>query len=343
MKAFSIFALVAGLATVTPAFAQTQVAANDLTPQVIVKAAKEKAPGERQAYAAMVISSIASMPISDEEKTEMTISAARALIAGSKDGNSIGVIAEIYNSTPIQYLPAVAEMLASNFDQSLNGLTDDQMATYIEKIVGRSAAYIEASGCDSPAIRVGILASTFITAAANKEAATAKVASVLPNSVRAAALAYAEDVRNGELETIAQGAGVDVEEIADTPTTDPDANNVVENPNAEKDAQDAKEIADAIDRGEGDILHREDSEDLDGMSNVPLLSRFAKDVPGMLSDTIDSTLYDWEAVDIIGLPTDPLGASLLGLGNVTTVPSDVTAGNSIIIVQPSSPLYDGQR
>lgn len=359
MKTFSIFALVAGLTATIPALAQTQVNAKDLTPEAIVSAVKAKSAGERQAYTAMVISAIASMPISDEEKIAKTISAARALIAGSKDGNTIGVIAEIYNSTPIQHLPAVAKMLAGNFDQELNGLSDEKMTTYIEKIVGRSSAYIEAAGCDSPAIRVGILASTFIDAATNKEAATATVAKVLPDSVRAAALAYAEDVREGDVETIAQGAGVDPEEIVETPETDPDADNIVQNPavetatptaedvaantlETEKDIADAKAIEEVVNQGDVAIENAADGDASEESAKVPLLSRFAKDVSGMLSDTIDSTLYDWEGTDLVNLPNDPLGASLLGLGNATVVPGDATVGG-FVIDQPSSPLYDGQR
>lgn len=361
MKTMSIFALVAGLAVATPAVAQMQVNTASLTPEAIVSTMKEKATGERQAYAAMVISSIASMPISDEEKIAKIISAARALIAGSKDGNTIGVIAEIYNSTPVQYLPAIAKMLAGNFDQELNGFDDAKMALYIEKIVGRSAAYIEASGCDSPAIRAGILAATFLEAATNKEAATATIGAALPASFKEAALAYAQDVTAGNVETIAQGAGIDSEEITETPATDPDADRVVTvaektTPAAETPAVDAPvvtpvdpeptvdETTEEDDAAAIEAIVNEDptkSED-DLTTQVPLLSRFAKDVSGVLSDTVHSTLYDWEEIDMLALPTDPLGASLLGLGNVTIVPGEATPGG-FVIVDPESPLYDGQR
>lgn len=365
MKALSMFALAAVLTATMPLVAQT-VSAKDLTPNAIVATMKEKSAGQRQAYTAMVISSIASMPISDEEKVAKLVSAARALISGSKSGNTIGVIAEIYNSTPVQHLPAVAKMLTGNFDQALNKLSDQQMALYIEKIVGRAAAYIEASGCDSPAIRAGILSATFIDAATDKAAATAKVAEMLPTSVRAAAMAYAEDTIAGNTDRIAEGAGVEPEEISDAPAKDPDADNVVtvaekapeadaptaeEIAQAKKDAADAEAIAQVLERDDvkpASVAAAEEAEDTTSSVAVPLLSRFSKDVTGILSDTITAALYDWEEIDITTLPTDPLSASLLGVGDPTLVPGDATSGAflqtlDVVIRKPESPLYDGQR
>jgi hypothetical protein len=380
MKTVSIFALVAGLTVAMPLCAQT-VRAKDLTPTSITATIKAKPAGERQAYTAMVISAIASMPISEEEKINKLVSAARALIAGSKSGNTIAVIAEIYNSTPIQYLPAVSKMLAGNFDQKLNRLDDAKMALYIEKIVGRAAAYIEVSGCDSPALRSGILTATFVEAATDKAAAMKKIETVLPESLRAAAMAYAEDSMKGNVDNIARAAGVDSEDIAPTPAKDPNADQVVKNPAAaatkddaaKKDTDaaeiekaivagekelpkveatdavatpdaDAAEIEKAIVAGEKDLPKVEEKDEIsdENVANVPLLSRFSKDVTGILSDTMDATLYDWEEIDLTTLPTDPLSASLLGLGNVTNLPGEAIEGG-FAIDMPESPLYDGQR
>lgn len=380
MKTVSIFALVAGLTVAMPLCAQT-VRAKDLTPTSITATIKAKPAGERQAYTAMVISAIASMPISEEEKINKLVSAARALIAGSKSGNTIAVIAEIYNSTPIQYLPAVSKMLAGNFDQKLNRLDDAKMALYIEKIVGRAASYIEVSGCDSPALRSGILTATFVEAATDKAAAMKKIETVLPESLRAAAMAYAEDSMKGNVDNIARAAGVDTEDIAPAPAKDPNANQVVKNPAAaatkddaakkdtdaaeiekaiaagEKDLPkveatdavatndaDATEIEKAIAAGEKDLPKVEEKDEIsdENVANVPLLSRFSKDVTGILSDTMDATLYDWEEIDLTTLPTDPLSASLLGLGNVTNLPGEAIEGG-FAIDMPESPLYDGQR
>jgi hypothetical protein len=350
MKTVSIFALVAGLTVAMPLCAQT-VRAKDLTPTSITATIKAKPAGERQAYTAMVISAIASMPISEEEKINKLVSAARALIAGSKSGNTIAVIAEIYNSTPVQYLPAVSKMLAGNFDQKLNRLDDAKMALYIEKIVGRAASYIEVSGCDSPALRSGILTATFVEAATDKAAAMKKIETVLPESLRAAAMAYAEDAMKGNVDNIARAAGVDTEDITPAPAKDPNANQVVKNPaavatkdDAAKKDTDAAEIEKAIVAGEKDLPKVEEENEIsdENVANVPLLSRFSKDVTGILSDTMDATLYDWEEIDLTTLPTDPLSASLLGLGNVTNLPGEAIEGG-FAIDMPESPLYDGQR
>lgn len=357
MKTFSIFALVASLLAVSPMMAQTRINEASLTPSAIVATMKDKPTGERQSYASIVIAAISSMPISDEEKVAKFISASRAMIAGSKDGNTIGVIATIFNQIPVQYLPAVSKMLAGNFDQKLNGFDDATMTKYMTKIVARSAAYIEVSGCDSPAVRAGILASTFIEAATNKDAAKATIASILPDSLKDAAMAYADDVLNEKVDPIAVAAGIEPESIVETPAVDPDADDIVE-VKPKKDATTETPTADTTKSTEDVTTSSEDvtpttekvqavvTEDEDEVpaAKVPLLSRFTKDVSGVLSDTMQSTLYSWEELDLNTLVEDPVAASLLGLGSPVVIPGDATTGSSgLIIEDPESPLYDGQR
>jgi hypothetical protein len=107
---------------------------------------------------------------------------------------------------------------------------------------------------------------------------------------------------------------------------------------------DATEIEKAIAAGEKDLPKADEKDEIsdENVANVPLLSRFSKDVTGILSDTMDATLYDWEEIDLTTLPTDPLSASLLGLGNVTNLPGEAIEGG-FAIDMPESPLYDGQR
>ncbi len=310
-------------------YVQAAISAADLTPDVVAATMSALPKSERVAYARSVLDAIATLPISDEEKTEMLITITRVLIS---TGATTDVLAEIFNAMPIQYLPAVADMLArADFAQSTNGMTDEQYNNLCEKIVRSASEYIESSGTDSPAVRIGILAATFTQGSSNPEATQARVLAAVPEAVQAAAATYVNAVVGGNMDVIAAAAGVNT--VEETPTEDPDADRIVQR-DAETDylTPEAPTADDTAPEGrEGETTTVPDVK-------VPLLARYADDVLSLTIDTAISTMYDWETGSSLGntLPTMPFGT----LEQVFGVDEEVPAGGSL---RPSpSPTYGNQ-
>lgn len=350
MKKLSTFALVVGLMASGVAFAQ-QMTEADLTREAINKTMSEASPAERREEARKIIAAIEAMDIDDEAKVNMLISASRAMISGSKSGNAIGVMAEIYARVSVKHLVAVSSsLMEAGFGQKDNGLTDEQMTTFISTVLKSASDYLVNAGCDAPSARAGIMTAAFIGAAENTEAATAAANDALNPNIRTAAMTYANDILAGSTSLIAQGAGVD-EDFTAKPEVDPDQDHItvveIDDPTATAETPDfSEEVEDDADEIAEDIADTPYEAD-DSDVKVPLISRFSNDIEGIVSDTMASTLYDWETLDPKEIVEDPLGAALMGVGRVDVLPGEAETGagapSDDIIIEDSSDLYDGQR
>lgn len=324
----------------------------DLAPTRIASAIKAKPANERQALAKQILEAIAAQPTDEETKTQQLITAARVLISS---GSSVGMIAEVFNSIPVAYLQPVAETLGTvNFDQQTNGMNDAQYDAFCSKVVSSASRYIEASGTDSPTVRISILAATFSRASSDPERTRPAMIAALPPAMQAAAATYITASEQNNREVIAAAAGVD--EVAATPA-DPNANSVVAAATAETAAPAAaptaaqqvaaNEAAPAPERQEVPVeplptttpTATEKGEVAD--VKVPLLSRFSTDVLGITVDTMGAAMYDWEqptllppsVVDYAAQPEQMVGAGEFGTTGQPR-PTDV--------ILPPSPTYGNQ-
>lgn len=302
----------------------------DLAPQAIVQAIKAKPAAQRTAYAKQVLEAIAARPADDTSKVQALTTASRALLTGA---GSVSMIAEIFNTIPVEYLQGVAQLLATeNFDQKANNMTDAQYDEFCEKVVSSASRYIEASGSDSPAVRMSILTATFTRASSNPDRTRPKLIATLPAAVQAAAATYIAASEAGNREVIAAAAGVD--EVTETPK-DPDTANVVPAATAATTAvavatataDDTAKAAEAV--APANVVETSTASDASATATaeattpapmqakddylepaapsasadkgstevdvkVPLLARFSNDVLGIMIDTMDSSMYDWQ-------------------------------------------------
>ncbi len=310
----------------------------DLTPEAIAPAIAAQPEAQRQAYAREVLQAIAASPSDDAAKTQALTSASRALISGAGKAQGVAVIAEIFNTVPIAQLQGVADLLAEvNFGQAVNGFTDAQYDDFCAKVVGSAARYIEASGTDSPAVRMSILAATFAKASSDPDRTRPKLIAALPASVQTAAATYVAASEQGNREVIAAATGVD--EVTPTPA-DPDAANVVAAPAAEPAAPDRVEAeTDYLEQGRP-VVEADGEAARTVEVKVPLLSRYVTDVSGLTMDAMRASMYNWEVaspgvVTLPGLggPIDP------ALGIHEQVPENFPRPRPL----PPSPVYGNQR
>lgn len=304
----------------------------DLTPNAISNAMLAKPGAERQAFAREVIGAVAAQPIDDAAKTESLVTASRALISGA-EAQKVNVIAEVFNSVPVAQLQGVADLLSDNFGEKVTanevkGLTSEQYDKLASGIVKSVSQYIEASGTDSPTVRMGILAATFTKASSDPNRTRPVVIAALPASVQAAASTYLKASEEGNREMIAAAAGVD--EVAPTPAVDPDAASVV------VPAEETPATAEA----DGTIAS-ENTKPAADEAKVPLLSRWAADSLGLTFDAMRAATYDWAAVeDPLAVRTDSMVPTLPGFANVVGVPGErFPAGQPL---PKPSPSYGNQ-
>lgn len=308
----------------------------DLAPEAIRTNIAAQPAAQRQAYAREVLQAIAASPADAAAKTQALTSASRALIAGAGADQGIAIIAEIYNSIPMENLPAVADLLATaNFGQAVNGFSDEQFDAFCSKLVKGASEYIEASGTDSPTARVGVLVASFAKASSDAKRTAPALLAQVPESLRAAVTLAANATLDKNTEVLAAATGVD--EIADVPA-DPDSDNVVQAaqaqaaaataqspaqpaPEAQPAAQPAPETPDGtVTTMKAESAYLEDRPAIlgeDGAAadsgepavevQVPLLSRFSTDVLGLTLDAMSAAMYDWDT-------GAPLPATLPGLG-----------------------------
>lgn len=328
----------------------------DLAPTRIASAIKAKPASERQALAKQIIEAIAAQPTDDETKTQQLITASRVLISS---GNSIGMIAEIFNSLPMEYLQPVAETLGkANFDQQANKMTDAQFDTFCAKVVSTASRYIEASGTDSPTVRISVLAATFSRASTDPERTRPAMIAALPATMQAAAATYIAASEQNNREVLAAASGID--EVAATPA-DPNSGNIV--PAATEPAAAAAaatEPAAGQTAGSPTLVAQEvpvaplpttteaaaanEAEAGEPREvKVPLLSRFSSDVLGLTIDMMGSAMYDWDnptllpptVVDYTTNPEQQIGAGEFGMANL---PRPTT----VIMPPTPSPTYGNQ-
>ncbi len=320
----------------------------DLTPEKVVAAMKAQPANARRAYARQVLEAVAARPADDAAKVQALTTASRALLSG---GGSIGVIADIFNTVPVEHLQGVADLLAKeNFDQKVNGMTDEQFDAFCKKVVSVASREIEASGSDSPAVRMSILAATFTKASSNPDRTRPQMVAALPAAVQAAAATYITASESGNREVIAAAAGVD--EVAETPA-DPDAKRVVKAEQKKTDAVSqetvsAAEEPKAADKPKAEAAYLEPkppanakgepSAEAEVDVKVPLLSRFADDVLGITIDTMEASMYDWESPGLLPPTVAPTGALDVEAGVDSTTPEGTPRP---LPVKPS-PTYGNQ-
>ncbi len=307
----------------------------DLTPRAVRAAIAAKPAAERQAYAQLVLTAVAGQMIDEEEKTAQLISVIRALIIGAGREAAVQVIAEVYNTVPVEQLQAVSELLAeNNFDQQANRLTDAAFDKLSADIVKSVSQYIEASGTDSPSVRMGMLAATFTSASSDPERTKGPVVAALPPSVRAAATTYMAASAAGNKEMLAAAAGV--ESVVDTPA-DPDADSIVRNDPPAVDPADTDYLepqapGEAVAQGEAAPgAPQVVDQDPDSEVKVPLIALWSSDTIGMTQAVMQGAMYDWAHTDPRRVHQDPPIPMVPGSGDVTLLPgTDLDFGSGVV-------------
>lgn len=84
------------------------------------------APEDRVEFTQRILKAVSRMPVNPDNKAAAFVKASVACIAGAGSEKKTAVIAEIFASVPIEYLPMITEELAKRFNRDYNKLTCEQ-------------------------------------------------------------------------------------------------------------------------------------------------------------------------------------------------------------------------
>ena len=154
--------------------ARKQIVAAIADPAVMTSTISQLSAEDQKQYLADVVAAVGKMPGSQEEAAAAYLNVCRAALKGSQKGNLATLLAEIFATVPVEYLPVVSESLGGDMlnraANPANTYTDDQylaistnvMQKVNERLASEDAAdvrsafaalaFIRGSNSQSPAI-----------------------------------------------------------------------------------------------------------------------------------------------------------------------------------------------
>lgn len=182
--------LAAGLAMadgMSIADARKQVADCVSNPSTMTAVVKQLPAADQCAYLGDVVAAVAKMPGSQEEVAAACVNVSRAALKGASKDNVANMMAEIYATVPVEYLPAVSESLASDVvnraaDPSKT-YTDDEYIAISTNTMAVINKRVESA--DAADVRSAFAALMFIRGSNNaSEKVVSEMVASLPESAR---------------------------------------------------------------------------------------------------------------------------------------------------------------
>ena len=148
---------------------------------------KQLSTADQKTFLGDVVAAVSKMPGSQAELATTYVNVSRAALAGASSDNVAGMVAEIFATVPVEYLPAVSESLSSDMlnraaDPSKT-FTDAQYLDVVSKTMETVNKRTETA--DSSDVRSAFAALTFIRGSNNpSEGIVSAVVATLPESAQ---------------------------------------------------------------------------------------------------------------------------------------------------------------
>lgn len=184
-------ALAAGLVCaqqgLTLVAAREKIVESIASPATMTATVSQLSAEDQRQYLADVNAAIGGMPGSQEEIAASYVNVCRAALKGAQKGNLATMIAEVFATVPVEYLPVVSESLSKDMlNRAANPsttYTDDEFLAIATNVMATVNARVATE--DNGDVRSGFAALAFIRGSndANENIVSAMVAS-LPESAR---------------------------------------------------------------------------------------------------------------------------------------------------------------
>ncbi len=144
-----------------------KVGASAMDESVLKETFAQVADAEKVEFVDRAIKAVSRMPVEPEKKSAAFVNTAVSCIQGAKGDVRYHVIAEVFASVPVPFLPIVTEELSKRFNQEFNKLSDaayEEIATAVVEIAVKRNART-----DDAAVRNTFVALAFLRGSDNKE------------------------------------------------------------------------------------------------------------------------------------------------------------------------------
>ncbi|MBQ9429989.1 MAG: hypothetical protein IJU44_00390 [Kiritimatiellae bacterium] len=171
------------------------------------------AAADRAEFANRVLKAVSRLPISPEEKAEKFVQVANDLLAQQIGDQKADLIAEIYATTPVEFLPAVTDSLSQKFSPEKNGLSNAAYEKFAETTMDKAAKLN--AGTDEPSVRDTMVALLFMKGAPQDAELKNKLLSKMPDDhTRQVANDLIPGVLStGKYDDVLKAAGIDDEPL----------------------------------------------------------------------------------------------------------------------------------
>ncbi|MBQ3290050.1 MAG: hypothetical protein IJH50_11610 [Kiritimatiellae bacterium] len=160
------------------------------SPAVMTATVSQLSADDQRQFLADVNAAIGNMPGSQEELAASYLNACRAALKGAQKGNLATMIAEVFATVPVEYLPVISESLGSDMlNRAANPSTtysDEEYLDIATNVMAKVNSRVEVE--DNAGVRSGFAALAFIRGSnSGSEAIVSAMTAALPASVQEAA------------------------------------------------------------------------------------------------------------------------------------------------------------
>lgn len=144
----------------------------------VLKETMSQVPAEdRVEFTQKVLKAVNALPVTPEEKSNAFVQAMSACLDVDAGAQKLDLIAEVFATVPVSYLPAVTEQLASSLKR--NNLSDSAYETLANKAI--EVASKRNAKTDEPAVRDTFVTLAFLRGAKDPNAMKDKLIAALPD------------------------------------------------------------------------------------------------------------------------------------------------------------------
>jgi hypothetical protein len=162
---------------------------------------------DRVEFVQRAMRAVSRMPVEPEKKAAVFVNAAVACIQTAKGDIRYSVIAEVFATVPVPFLPVVTEELSKRFNQEFNKLSDaayEEIASAVLKIAAERNART-----DDPAVRDTFVVLAFLRGTDNTELEAKLLALIEDERTRRLVAGWLPAALNGDYTALLAAADVD--------------------------------------------------------------------------------------------------------------------------------------
>ncbi|MFA7173692.1 MAG: hypothetical protein WC340_09795 [Kiritimatiellia bacterium] len=143
-----------------------KIGASVMDEGVLKETFSQVAEDEKVEFVQRAMTAVSRMPVEPERKAAAFVRTAVSCIQASKGDTRFHVIAEVFATVPVSFLPVVTEELSKRFNQEFNNLSDEAYEEISTSVVKIAAKRNERA--DDAAVRNTFVVLAFLRGATNK-------------------------------------------------------------------------------------------------------------------------------------------------------------------------------